>query len=194
MVARPAGPRYSSPTMSMFLRYLLMFAGALWGRRIEPLGESRLRLRVMPDDLDINLHMNNGRFLGLMDLGRFDLVIRMGVMRQARRRRWRPLVGSAMIRYRRSLEPFRSFDLVTRVLCWDDRWMVFEQRFERAGELMAVALVRALFRGPDGNVPSDDALRVTGYTGPRPPFPDHVSLWSEADDGSWAAAAARSDR
>jgi acyl-CoA thioesterase FadM len=178
--------------MSMIFRHLLMLLGALRGPRIGPLGESRLRLRVMPDDLDINMHMNNGRFLSLMDLGRFDLVIRMGVMGEARRRRWRPLVGSSMIRYRRSLEPFHRFDLVSRVLCWDERWMIFEQRFERAGELMAVALVRALFRGPEGNVPSDEALRMAGHTGPPPPVPEYIRQWAAADDGNWKAVSASS--
>jgi acyl-CoA thioesterase FadM len=179
--------RYGSPAMSMFLRQLVMFCRALHGARVDALGESRLRFRVMPGDLDVNLHMNNGRYLSLMDLGRFDLVIRMGLLAQARRRRWRPLVGSSMIRYRRSLEPFRRFTLVTRVLAWDDRWVVFEQRFERQGQLCAVALVRALFRGPDGNVPTDEVLRAAGYTGARPPFPEYLRQWAAADDGNWAA-------
>ena len=31
-------------------------------------------MRVWPNDLDTNAHMNNGRYLTLMDLGRFDLM------------------------------------------------------------------------------------------------------------------------
>ena len=48
----------------------------------------QLPLRVLPNDLDTNLHLNNGRYLTLMDLGRVDLMLRMGVMGELRRRRW----------------------------------------------------------------------------------------------------------
>ncbi len=40
---------------------------------------SVLTLRVLPNDLDPSLHMNNGRYLAIMDLGRIDLLIRSGI-------------------------------------------------------------------------------------------------------------------
>ena len=43
---------------------------------LEPLGTSVLGFLVWPNDLDVNVHMNNGRFLSIMDLGRFDLSFR----------------------------------------------------------------------------------------------------------------------
>jgi len=33
---------------------------------------SRVHARVWPTDLDLSLHVNNGRYLTLMDLGRSD--------------------------------------------------------------------------------------------------------------------------
>ena len=63
----------------------------------------------MPDDLDVNVHMNNGRYLALMDLGRFDLMVRARLYRpKEHRQRW-PVLGSTMVRYRRSLQPFQRF-------------------------------------------------------------------------------------
>ena len=92
----------------MFFRTLLVLFRALRARRRDVLAESVLRFRVMPDDLDVNVHMNNGRYLALMDLGRFDVIVRAGLYRpRSHTRRW-PLIGSAMIRFRRSLRPFSS--------------------------------------------------------------------------------------
>lgn len=55
-----------------------MVVAAKMGRRLKPLDTSVLKMRTWPGDLDINFHMNNGRYLTLMDLGRFNLTIRSG--------------------------------------------------------------------------------------------------------------------
>jgi acyl-CoA thioesterase FadM len=41
--------------------------------------KNSLRLRVLPNDIDINLHMNNGRYLTICDLTRVDMFIRTGL-------------------------------------------------------------------------------------------------------------------
>ena len=51
------------------------------------LGISYLTLRVCPGDLDTSLHMNNGRYWTLMDLGRTDLMLRSGFWRAVVRNR-----------------------------------------------------------------------------------------------------------
>ena len=151
--------------------------------------ESLLHMRVAPGDLDFNLHMNNGRYLALMDLGRLDLAVRAGLYRPARQGHWRPVLGSATIRFRRSLRPLQRFELRTRLLCWDHRWLVFEQRFEADGELYAVALARGLFTCPQGTVAPAQVLAAIGVTTPSPPPPGYVIEWARADSEAWAAAA-----
>ncbi len=173
--------------MSLLLRTLLILLRALRAPRVDVLAESVLRFRVMPDDLDVNLHMNNGRYLALMDLGRFDVIVRAGLYRpRGHRQRW-PLIGSAMIRFRRSLQPFSAFELRTRVLGWDDRWFVFEQRFMQDGQVACLGLARGLFRGPGGNVPSAQVLDEGGFPAESPPLPEPLRLWARADDLAWAA-------
>ncbi|HET6280145.1 MAG TPA: thioesterase family protein [Polyangia bacterium] len=172
------------------LRLLPVVVRALLAPASPPtaLTASVLRLRVLPSDLDTNMHMNNGRYLSMMDLGRFDLLVRAGLHRPLLRLRWTPLVGSATIRFRRSLRPFQRYDLRTRVLCWDDKWFIFEQKFESEGGLSALGLVRALFRGRNGNVPPAEALRAGGIDIASPPFPDYVRAWTQSDDEATAAA------
>jgi acyl-CoA thioesterase FadM len=157
------------------------------------LDQSVLHLRVAPGDLDFNLHMNNGRYLALMDLGRLDLMLRAGLFRPAWQGRWRPVLGSATIRYRRSLRPFQRFELRTRLLCWDHRWFVFEQRFEADGDLYAVALARGLFTTGQGAIAPAQTLAAAGITAPSPAPPSYVMEWARADSDAWAAAATAAD-
>jgi hypothetical protein len=64
--------------LGQLLRTLMVFLRALRAPRIGLLEESAVGFRVLPGDLDVNVHLNNGRYLALMDLGRFDLLIRAG--------------------------------------------------------------------------------------------------------------------
>ena len=80
----------------------------------------------MANDLDLNLHMNNGRYFTVMDLGRIDLMIRTGVARWMWRRKWRPVVASETMRFPRALRPFQRYRLKTRVLWSDERWIFLD--------------------------------------------------------------------
>jgi acyl-CoA thioesterase FadM len=177
--------------LSHLLRTVMVFLRAMWAPRIGLLDESAVGFRVLPGDLDVNVHLNNGRYLALMDLGRFDLLIRGGLFRPMLRLRWRPMLGSAMVRYRRSLQPFQRFSLTSRLVCWDDRWFVFEQRFESRGQLYAVAVARGLFRDREGNVAPARVLAAAGITQPSPPAPEYITRWAEADAAASAAVTER---
>jgi acyl-CoA thioesterase FadM len=155
--------------MSILLRTAFMVVRSLRQPRLGLLDASRLKLRVLPNDLDLNAHMNNGRYLTLMDLGRLDLVIRTQLGKAVIRERWKPLVGSATIRFRKSLAPFEPFTLVSRVLSWDSKWIYMDQSFFRDDELIAQAYVRGLFRGKNGNVPTEQLLEEAGYPGFQSP-------------------------
>ena len=175
---------------SLLWRLVACLVQALRAPRATLSEVSVLRLRVAPGDLDFNLHMNNGRYLALMDLGRLDLAVRAGVLGPAWKRRWRPVLGSATIRFRRSLRPLQRFELRTRLVCWDQRWLVFEQRFEAGGALYALALARAVFIGPGGTVAPAEVLAAVGVTTSSPPAPGYVTDWARADADAWQAATA----
>jgi acyl-CoA thioesterase FadM len=163
------------------LRSLRVGLAAFRRPRLHPLEDSVIRFRVWPDDLDVNLHMNNGRYLTLMDLGRLDLIVRLGVLGTLRRRRWNPVIGSLQVRYRRSLLPFQEFGIRTRLLCWDERWFYLDQRFERAGDVVAAALVKGLFLGPEGRIPTQQVVDASPHRVDSPPAPPAVAAWQEAE-------------
>lgn len=145
--------------------------------KLDFLGESVLTLTVSPMDLDAYGHMNNGRYLTLMDLGRVDLLIRNGLLGASAKKGWRPLVGAASIAYRQSLEPFQQYQLHTRLVGWDAKWFYFLQQFKRHEKLCAQAMVRGLLRGRWGNVPAGEVVQESGGPDPGPPLPSAVSAW-----------------
>jgi acyl-CoA thioesterase FadM len=169
--------------VNLILRLLYVLLGSLRRPRLGPLDESVIRLRVLPNDLDTNLHLNNGRYLTLMDLGRVDLLVRLGVVREMRRRRWGGVVASATVRFRRPLNLFQRFELHTRLLCWDDRWFYMEQRFVRGGETAAVAIVKARFVAAGGaRLAPAEVVAATRHAMESPPMPAGVRGWVEAEE------------
>lgn len=176
--------------MNLWLRLAVVMLASLFGPRLTPpFAVSRLRFRVWPHDLDTSLHMNNGRYLSIMDLGRLDLMIRTGLWRSVLRERWTPILGAATIRYRRELRLFQPFRLETRIVCWTGAAVVMEQRVladGRDGEaaLHAVALVRASLydRRARSHVPTARMMEVVGIAAESPPPPDPVRAFLAGDD------------
>lgn len=136
--------------------------------------------RVWPTDLDIYAHMNNGVFLTLLDIGRFDQALRSDLWNEWKLRKWYPVVVAENITFRKSLMPWQLFQLETKVIGWDDEAFYFEQRFTSNGEIYAKAIVRIRFlKNPRGIVTPAEVLEVTGWAGDAPKLPKWVSDWAK---------------
>jgi acyl-CoA thioesterase FadM len=167
--------------MSIFLRFLWLLATARWRKPFGINGISRLRQRVWLDDLDFNIHMNNARYLAVMDLGRVDWIIRSGAWRLIRHAGMRPVVGGYMVRFRRSLRPFQRFELRTRLLGWDERWIYIEQIMESRDGIACLVVQRSGFTRKGRLVPPAELAEKLDYHGPILPAPDWVSAWHDSE-------------
>lgn len=167
--------------MLLFLRTLRVILFGRFGRRRDLFDESRLRLRVWPNDCDLNFHLNDGRYVSLAGLGRVDLLTRTRLLRRGLERGWFPVVGSAMIRYKASLLPFERFTLRSRVVAWDEKWFYIEHLFERRdGRIGARLIVRTLMRTKSGPVSTADVLEVLGHPdATSPALPPEIATWIE---------------
>jgi len=168
--------------MNLLFRFLIVTAVALFGHRSGLLCPSRLRLYVLLNDLDLNLHMNNGRYLSVCDLGKIDVMIRSGSASIAIRRKWRPLIGGSVIRHRFGMGPFRRFELVTRVLCWDDKWFYFQHRFETGRGTAAMVLSKALLHDGDRSVSTEEVLAALDIRLTAPRTPGEIAEWLVLDE------------
>lgn len=166
--------------MNRWLRLLWLLLTIRLRPRVPMLGPARRTFRVWPTDLDVFMHMNNAVYLLLMDLGRLDLMSRSGMWAKVKALGWYPVVVAETIQFRRSLNPFERFEIETRVLGWDDKAIVLEQQFWRAGEVVCHALVRARFlRREGGNVSPEEVALAVGYDPKSPPLEGYVGAWNE---------------
>ena len=144
--------------------------------RIDPLHEAELAFRVTPFDCDVYGHMNNGRYLTVMDFGRWNHVQRSGLLRLFVSRSWWPVLGAAEIEYRRELRLFQRYRLATRIASWQGKWFWFEQRFLVGDTLHARAVVRGVVRHRGRSVPQDEVMEALGVSGLVPPPPPGLPL------------------
>jgi acyl-CoA thioesterase FadM len=132
--------------MSPIIRFLISVCTAIFASRIDVDAITQIRMRVLPNDLDINLHMNNARYLALFDIAGVGFVIRVGFGQHVVSSKLRPLIGGRIIRFRFGLRPFEGFTISTRVLCWDEKWFYFDQRMETQRGTAAILLTKGLVR------------------------------------------------
>lgn len=141
---------------------------------------ARTPFRVWPTDLDLLMHMNNGKYLSLMDLGRMDLMIRSGWWKTIQQIGWYPVVADQTISYRRSLNPFVRFTLHSRILGLNERGVFMEQLFTVKGRVYARAVIRARFlKKSGGTVAYEELLELLDNIPADRVVPDWVVEWSE---------------
>ena len=140
--------------------------------RIGVLETDVLNLRVWPNDVDFNFHLNNARYLSVMDYGRIHLLARGGVLKPALKARWAPVVGAVWITYRRSLPLWARYQLATRLVCWDERWFYMEQIFSSREGLVAAGWVKGALLKNSAIVPPQQIMEMAHPGIQTPPIPE----------------------
>jgi acyl-CoA thioesterase FadM len=176
--------------MNLWLRliWLLISAGRRQPLRL-PNDASVLSFRVWPHDMDLSAHMNNGRYLTLMDLGRVDVMLGSGLWREVWKNRWTPIASAISISFRREMRLLQKFRLETRLVCWDATLVVMEQIFTldggpRHGQVAA----RALFKGGlydrrrKAFVPIAELMQTIGVSATSPEPPPDVAAFLKSQD------------
>jgi acyl-CoA thioesterase FadM len=165
-----------------WLRLIRVGLGLIAQPRVDLFQTTRVRLRVWPNDLDFNLHVNNGRYLALADIGRMHWFARTGLLAIARSRKAYPVVGDAIAKFRRDLKAFESFEIYTRLIGWDSKWGFIEHRFVRAGRVIGAVAIRGVFKGPAGSIEPGELLQHLAHTGTSPQLPEWTNRFSQSGD------------
>lgn len=115
----------------MYVWMRLLRVAATRGRRGPyRLGEeSRLTFRCLPTDIDMNIHLNNARYMMLADMGRIDIFLRSGLVTAARQRGWAPMLGGLQTVYVREVRLWQRFDVVSTIESWDETQIIGRHRF-----------------------------------------------------------------
>lgn len=91
---------------------------------------SSLTFRVYPQDMDMNCHLNNGRYFSFLDIGRVHfLMLTQNSIKETVRLmcNYRFVVATQTIQYKKSVHVFQQIQVRTRLLSWDTRDIYFLQ-------------------------------------------------------------------
>jgi len=133
-----------------------------------------------PTDMDVFMEVNNGRYLSLMDIGRFELSIKIGLLEAVKRRKWGLAVAGASIRYRRRTHMFQKFVIHTKIVGIDERWTYFQQVLERNGQWHVAGLFRVAVTDRNGAVSTREVAKELGEEWEYR-MPKWVKHWDESD-------------
>jgi YbgC/YbaW family acyl-CoA thioester hydrolase len=151
------------------------------GERMDLHDVLRVRRRVWPGDLDELRHVNNGVYLSMLDLARYELLKRSGVWGRMQRAGLYPVVAAQTIAYRKSLRLGQRFGIETRILGYDARAVYLEQRFVVHGEIYARAYIQGRFlRRRGGVVPMAEVGSTVGIDIDAHPAPAWLHDWARA--------------
>jgi len=168
--------------MFPWLRLTRILLGTVGKSKVDLFASTRVRLRVWPNDLDFNLHVNNSRYLALTDIARVHFFVRTGLWALASKQRAFPAIADMVAKFRRGLGVFDAVEIETRLLGWDERWAYLESRLLRDGRVIGVVTIRGVFKGPNGPIDLGGFLRKFGYSGESPALPKWIHGFVEGCD------------
>ncbi len=133
-------------------------------------------------DIDLFGHMNNGRYLQIMDVARFRWLLRTGTISAMSREGWTVCLGGQTTRFRKSLKLYQRFHIETRMRRWDNKWFYVEHVFRNTRhELVAVGMSRAAFRSANGWVSTREVMEVVDPGVESLPLTVDMLAWSNAE-------------
>ncbi|XP_017089675.2 uncharacterized protein [Drosophila bipectinata] len=104
-------------------------------RRCHILDATTVNGLCLTNDVDTLLyHMNNARYFRELDFARVDFYERTSLYRTITGMGGSVFQGAATIRYRRFIRPFHRFNIVSRIIYWDDQSLFMEHRFVRPSD------------------------------------------------------------
>ena len=168
----------------MFIMLRMVYAAIyqlLSGKPKSPLDAMSFPLCVMPWDCDMNFHINNGRYLSIMDVARMQLYLGAGIVGAMRKNRWIPVVTSSHLLYRRSINIFVKYDLSSQFVGRTDKFLIVEHRFKIKGETAVLAYVALAFRDEQGVVSSDRLVEGFGLDLSLDNRPDIIEKYLDTD-------------
>ncbi|MBT2514497.1 thioesterase family protein [Arthrobacter sp. ISL-30] len=165
--------------MHLLLRTLLLLFTSSRRPPLSVWDASSLPLRVLPTDVDIAVHVNNGMYFSLMDLGRFDLMVRSGVFKKMRRRGWSPVAAGETISFRKSLQLWQRYTIETRIIGLDSKAIYFEQRMVADGEIYARAHIATRLVSKGRPVSQEEILAEFGEPPVGLELPEWIHEWRE---------------
>lgn len=120
--------------------------------------ENFLNLTVLPNDIDINFHMNNGRYLTICDLTRVDMFIRTGLAKTMLKEKWIPVISEHTMKYKKALKVFQKYKIEMEVTGWDEKSFQMLHTFKVKDRIVAEGTSLGVIVSKQGVVPPVEVM------------------------------------
>ena len=124
--------------------------------------ESTINLRVLPQDIDPFMELNNGRYVTLLDLGRFGYGANVKISKFLKANQWSLTIVGTYNEYRFRLRLFQKFILKTKIFGYDEKWFYFFQKAERNNKTHMASVVKFAFTSKKGIVLPKEVIKAMG--------------------------------
>ena len=139
--------------MNLYFRLIWVVINALRRATITPENlTTSVNVRIMPNDLDVNMHVNNGRYLTLCDLTRVDFFVRSGLAKLMIKNKWSPIISEHTMTYLRPIKVFSKVDIQMEITHFDDKFFYCTHHFYIGKKLMAQGTSKALVISQKGSL------------------------------------------
>ena len=146
--------------MNLFLRMAALLLASFFKPKLSiEKPKNLLTLRVLPNDIDINLHMNNGRYLTICDLTRVDMFIRTGLAKTMIKEKWMPVISEHTMKYKKALKLFQKYEIKMDVTGWDDRSFKMLHRFFVGNRIVAEGTSLGVIVSKTGVIPPVEVMQ-----------------------------------
>jgi acyl-CoA thioesterase FadM len=111
-----------------------------------------ISLMVLPQDIDPFMELNNGRYVTLLDLGRFGYGSKVNMGSFLKNNNWSLTIVGTYNEYRYRLRLFQKFKLKTKIIGYDENWFYFFQKIEKNNKTHMASVVKFAFTSKNGIV------------------------------------------
>lgn len=162
--------------MNLLIRFFWnILHNLVFHRPLDLRDTSVLKYRVLPNDIDLNFHMNNGRYLTIMDIARTEFLIRTNLHKLMLKEKYAGVTAGVNIAFLKELKPLSKYELQTKVIAWDDLWFYIQHQFIQDGIIKANAIAKVCFTNKGKRVPPDIVVsKVPHKDIPKPQMPEFL--------------------
>lgn len=170
--------------MNLLIRFIWNIIKNLVHKRpLDLMDTSVVKFRVLPNDIDLNFHMNNGRYLTIMDIARTDYVVRTGLHKVILKEKLSAVAAAVNIAFLKPLAPMSKYEIHTKVIAWDEMWFYIEQQFIQDDLIKANAIVKVTFlKGKKKMTPDSIIEKVPHKKVDKPEIPQYLKELIEGEE------------
>jgi len=129
--------------------------------------------------IDLNLHINNAKYLMFLEKARWDHSIQTNTFNPLLKHKLNFIVAGVEVGYIREIRLFKKFDVETTYVGWDEKYFYLEQKCVADGKLCNYSLVKAVFTQRGKVVSPNKVMEIIPIEQRPQQLPEHMQIWKD---------------